>query len=1657
MSANLDARLDELRQVLGPTPATDVPIALLPVRLETRYVPSATGLDFCLRVYPDDAHVETHEPELLEGEMRYGHHFWEQLWRAGGDEARRKAAWAQLAQRFEPARAAWIVRATRPTNPQDRPAAPVANDQPLPAPLQFPEAALHEEAWTRAPVVRTLPDRWVAIGYRGGQRVLVTWGEPIPGELAAGPSPLAELPAVPDDQLPLDPAMRWLVDFDEAARVGMAMRVPLSEEEAKAGYDELVVVGLRMTLDSEVGATRLSALLHSQHYTDGLSFVPQGTPTNNTPAAPSGFRSHDPGFQESYGTEVASVDTARAPLDNATVLARALGIDAAVLSQIGGALEREQADVRAMHTALWPATWGYFLDQMLDESASREQVAVIRQLFVEHVRGRGPLPALRIGRQPYGVLPALALERWTVAGSDPPRAALLAVLRSLRERWRAALTRVPRIGKAGNTNSAEADLLELMALEPVSSGYQARPVIDGLMFGTPVLDGFPASLPAEIVQRRQAASVALSELGAAGQPRALDFVLLENSSPVPGRLVSRDANDPSGRLEPNYVNWLSTATLPDIRQEALPPEMLREGEKPGALLYLVLRHATLQTFAAVAHRIVEGETSAGASRRLDPTLIGVVDTDAETPWAVFDRTASSLQGERVGDSIHLLTAARHPAAAALDDFRASLSHISEQPVAALERLLPETLDCCAHRLDAWITALASERLSAMRNTKPRGILIGGYGWVQNVRPNLGRQPVQPPPGESGRMVRETRSGGFVHTPSLTQAATAAVLRSGYLANRGGNSDQPFAIDLSSERIRLAQSVLDGVRQGQPLAALLGYRFERGLHENHPGLELDAFIESFRKFAPLSDIYRERGEKEAAHENANRLDEDAKAKRARAASVLTQANQRLHDLDAEKVRTTSKLRTAEREVAKFEAEIQKILRPPGGGFPQPDPDRERRLAALRDALKKAQVQVTAVKTQLNKIASDIASARNAQADAVNTAGQLETEAAALEQQAKEEHARGEAAAAREQALLAKRRELLLLPPSAGTPTLESIAVENVVDGLTLHQKFRKAFESGPSPEWDDETIPFGSRGLPPADTPEFHAIVKELSRLAESIDAVSDAVTAESVHQTVLGNTMRVGATLDAIAGGEAPPPQLEVVRTPRSGRAVTHRLAVLLPESTTAGEAWPTDGHQARAIVEPRLNAWAARLLGDPRRIRCQAEYVADGAVVGVREMALDSLQLSPLDLMWMVDVGRRSGLDVLEQRLRYASLRNRPEGVPVHAEVRLDLGRAPSWGPDILSVAESTILAAALSELIASSRPLDARDIDLPEASGPSALDLNEMGARIDGLVAAFEQSQVHLETLLSGSPSVEDLRSALLRLASFDLSAIPVDAVGDDAATLRALRDQAAAMLAEIAERRRQLQQAMEGVDRVGLAGDERFNLESSRVSVVLGKAFRVIPKCTLNQLETLNQALSQPDVRLAGDALAPLTWLRRIARVRERGAGLNDVLTFTQSLGTVSDHDLRVLQLPHVTGERWTALPFAADGKPSQATISILVHAPPEFPPSLPAAVTGLLVDEWVEVTPGSTEHTGIAFHFDAPASRPPQAILLAVPPDDETHWDIETVENIVTETLELARLRMVTPAQLDDRVSQFLPALYFALNISGDTISTDFRRGAVGQGS
>ncbi len=156
-------------------------------------------------------------------------------------------------------------------------------------------------------------------------------------------------------------------------------------------------------------------------------------------------------------------------------------------------------------------------------------------------------------------------------------------------------------------------------------------------------------------------------------------------------------------------------------------------------------------------------------------------------------------------------------------------------------------------------------------------------------------------------------------------------------------------------------------------------------------------------------------------------------------------------------------------------------------------------------------------------------------------------------------------------------------------IEAIAANNVVDGLVLQRKWKAAGTvAGLFADLAAKPDPAQLARAEPQ-------LQLALNALDEAADAVSDALLAESVHHAVQGNPSRAAATLDAIATGDAPPPDLDVVKTPRTGTAITHRLVTVLDGSLTVPPGWASPAIPHRANAEPRLNAWAATLLAQSR------------------------------------------------------------------------------------------------------------------------------------------------------------------------------------------------------------------------------------------------------------------------------------------------------------------------------------------------------------------------------------------------------------------------------------------------------------------------------
>jgi hypothetical protein len=823
------------------------PLLLLPARLETRF----SGTELWVRVYPDQVFVDAHEPELTAAEAAAGTAYWDAIWRAGNpppaiEDAKRP--WRTLAATFGPNRAAWIAAVMTPVNVGRQPAAPVPAGQPPPTDPVYPAPVPRASSWEQPPRARALPDRWILALVRGGQVTGRYLSAPVPPELAVGPSPQ---PGTQAADIPVDEGMRWMVDFAAAQAAGMAWRVPLTADERATGFDRLLVYGVRA--DPKLTAPDdLAGLLACHHYTDGLSFVPQGSPTNNTPDAASAFSRADPGYEISFAVERGDLLTAD-PAGDGPQAAAVLGLPAAVFGHVRFADRAEQVGVQAMAAALWPATLGYYLAEMMPGLLTAGQAEQARGYFTEHVRARGPVPALRTGVQPYGILPATSLRLWRLPQeSFPVEAALVPVLLRLLPTWLASAQSAPHVGGTGDP---DADLAGILGMDASSMTFRGRPVF-GPWLAWNLLGWLGASpadattwwdehlAPGRALLTRLAWAdtepvIATTSPGPASFP--LPYPAVQDGPLSETDPLRADAALPDGTAA-NYIRWLRDATVGQLQAEEYP------GPRPTALLYRLLRQSLLREYhtQAVTAEIDAGTLPAGQAREAELTGIGAAAAGRLTPWQVLARPALPQPSLTWAQYLHSVR--DDPRSGTLPALLAALDGLAGLPTAELDRLLSETLDVCSHRLDAWVTSIATSRLRSLRPSGPAAeavaeaeagsgapVALGAFAWAEDVRPTA---PQGAPPAAD--------SAGYLLAPSPAQAAAAAVLRNGYLTHQAASDGRLLAIDLSSDRVRNALSLLDGVRAGQPLGALLGYQFELAL----TGASLQPWIQPFRDAFPL---------------------------------------------------------------------------------------------------------------------------------------------------------------------------------------------------------------------------------------------------------------------------------------------------------------------------------------------------------------------------------------------------------------------------------------------------------------------------------------------------------------------------------------------------------------------------------------------------------------------------------------------------------------------------------------------------------------------------------------------------------------------------------------------------------------------------------------
>ena len=1128
---------------------TNYPVLLLPVRLETRFMDN----ELWVRIHPDQVSIESHRNDLNDHEKAMY-----SLYSSAKSDEDKRSAWRVMVQHFGSKRAAWIIRS------KDKPE--LINIEKKPE--------YKQGVWGNPPQVRTFPDRFVVCLYKGDGCVKKAIGNQIPCEL-----PLMGDPEKEFNGNLFDGDSSWVNDFDRAEKIGMALKIPLDPNEDKH-FTRVIAVGIKYSGTSE-GQKMLEDLIDNHHYTSGFSFLPYGTPTNNTMNTKSGYSESLIDNEKRYDIECCEgPEDAEIESHNSQVVARAFGMDPALFKNIENAHVNNSPQERELKEALWPALGDYFLTFALSNPPGIETREMLQDHFTEFVTACGPLTAVGIGNQPYGILPVTRINGWKASGLDGHSKVrfytkLHAILFELYKKWldMAIDTElVPRI--TGDSDNPDDELLQILAMESTSTSYGIRPVVkepflydfrSGSILRLPVIT-YKCNISSKLQYIEYFVKAGedvekdkkLFCLGGEGPYHynchnapsngkilkilyhekvsyddslilflSYSFLTINIISNHTGRvyfdkkkgdfvkkgdllclvgphsyiapfdgnvsevLASNNQHVDKGDVLLIFLIDLSSLTR-TIRSNRTgwveyfinAGDVFKKGETLYYVWYRLERHEPMYIFYTAPfdgivskvlksdkEEVNEGDALLILLQKYYDVIYNfppwifptseakdiVVSIDKSitlqeyTSWSNgldFPTTITSNHtgnvyfrvnvGDVVNKGIPLCSIGLHKYYAPFDGkvlqvFKFNSDKVNKgdafilfgdvfskkerirslikfpdstnETISKSDDIFMGILDLYTYRLDAWFTSLATKRLQAMREHEPEGIYLGAYGCLEDLQPE-----------EKSNDIKEE----YIHAPSADQAAAAAVLRNAYLTQKHSDKGKPFRINLTSDRVRRALRLLDGLREGQEMGALLGYMFERGLHDNG----MDCYIDEFRMAFSLV---------------ANKLTE----------------------------------------------------------------------------------------------------------------------------------------------------------PKA-SETAEAVAARNVVDGLALAEKWGKSKED--VFKLISEKLSNNDKVLSNKEKLDLENLID--NTVMDSQDGMADLLLTESMYQLVQGNFERAGAALDA-AAGKARTPEIESIQTPISGTGLGHRVCILFNGSINGGQG-------PRSKAEPRLGAWFGDILGDMNKVGCIAHIKFD-------------------------------------------------------------------------------------------------------------------------------------------------------------------------------------------------------------------------------------------------------------------------------------------------------------------------------------------------------------------------------------------------------------------------------------------------------------------
>jgi hypothetical protein len=1366
------------------------PVLLLPIRIETRFmivkhvvrvepVKSAGGTkgttftaresqvlnqslpviedkkQLWIRIFPDDIHVHTHEPALTELELNAGIQFWTNVWSHLGSESATGyveaeiGLWRALISGRTTERAAWIARVTMPTNMgsagSGSPIFPTTFDMKL-------------SSWTEAPHTRVLPDSFVARLYNGATwREVLGKGIPDPLQLNIDPNEPETSYDRTNGDLKLPATLRWLEDFKEAEKVGMGIRVDISDDESRNGFDKILVLGIKSSANKTQAQALLEELIENHHYTSGgFALVPQGTATNNTSDVASGFTAYDDDAVVSYLTEMKgnlfTTDTNDRKKQDGQHLAEALGINYDVLGHIRYSDSWDIKEAMCMNRALWPTTMGYYLKQMMHPLLDKPTIKKTREHFTQFVLGRGRVPSIRVDHQPYGIQPATAFARWKYSGNNDRVQYLTGLHDDLLSRmavtWKLLVNQVQHAGSSSFLPPEK--FLAMITLHPASIEYYQR-FSGGKWFlwnlftfsqrvAGSALDGnitYLEALPADLATRFAALGLFTS-----GGPRLFDFSFLKEEKYLKGPVIDPLPLSESRRINQiaatgkNYIEWLIASTYTQVRNEDFTNIGAPANTAPPvALLYLMLRQSCLLEIVQTAVSVLISEELLSPEAAIDYELINV------------------------GSSIGSITAEQD--ALLRTSIEAELSSPHE---AALRTQVNQEFS--ASKLEpSRLETEKSVRLNQLRSAES-GVL------TQRIENEYQRRVAEfeVAPSKSD-LLTETYEGltngqtletyiGTLNANLLEELAEMQEVKDSLECLKHiptARLERTFAetLDVCNYRLdswmySLVTERLNQQRVGQPSRETGIYLGGFGWIENllpsqFPGISVEEVVVSTNTTTTTVVVVSEEqvsirlGDKTATTTTAKTTTSTSKTPTSN--SKTTSKIPPLTELaPGEKVVEFASVVLVDTKgifTTAFPVQYSLAVEPPrfiylgrnGSSMLVYDPVQDKFVgraavnpenqgyihapsinqATAAGILRAGYNSHASIGSSApdNKMAVNLSSARMRKAMFYIEGIRNGQELAALLGYQFERNLHDNYTSMDEYIYDLRTIYPLVVGRVTSVSGMTQVGEGesyNVIDGLALVDAYRKSLVLG-GPVWHNTQPPLDP--ITPLPAGVIIDMEKEIAALEDALDAISDLLLAESVFQASQGNAVRAGSTLEALAKGLGLQ-ELEILRTPRTSETITQKVGIqfdLIPGGAIAWSATAT----SRSSAEPHLNRWIASLFPAIAKVCVNIQYTPNTPPASpsiLEKITMAQLGIEAIDLYYMIaDATEPGSYSELSARLGFA-LRSLVINSDDISGVEVKYVSRTGFTSDEVSIFELTPLINSIKELLLKSKALSGEDL---------------------------------------------------------------------------------------------------------------------------------------------------------------------------------------------------------------------------------------------------------------------------------------------------------------------------------------------------------------